>query len=218
MSNDPNLNKNVLIDPYNLPGNNKKLESKKPKKVEKVVSGDVKEKKSLGKKFSETFLAGDLNSVKEYLLLDVLIPTIKDTTLDILHGSLDVLFGGSYSSRRKKSSNGKTYVSYDNISRVPSSRREREHSRDERSRKKSGFDPEDYIFERKDDAERVFNNMIDILEEYERVTVTDFLDSIGKSTDYTLQNYGWTNLSEGEVRHIREGYIIDMPSPKLLER
>lgn len=212
MADDPNLNKNVIIDPYTLPSNNKKT-----KKIEKVVDdGGVKVKRSLGKKFSETFLAGDLNSVKEYLIMDILIPTIRDTMLDILHGSLDVLFGSS-PRRRSRDSGRKTYVSYDGISRS-SSRREREHNREERRSRKSGFDAEDYIFDKKTDAERVFNNMVDILEEYNAVTVTDFLDSIGKSTDYTLQNYGWTNLAEGKVKRVRDGYILDLPDPHVLER
>jgi len=212
MAEDPNLNKNVIIDPYTLPSNNKKT-----KKIEKVVDdGGVKVKRSLGKKFSETFLAGDLNSVKEYLIMDILIPTIRDTMLDILHGSLDVLFGSS-PRRRSRDSGRKTYVSYDGISRS-SSRREREHNREERRSRKSGFDAEDYIFDKKTDAERVFNNMVDILEEYNAVTVTDFLDSIGKSTDYTLQNYGWTNLAEGKVKRVRDGYILDLPDPHVLER
>lgn len=212
MAEDPNLNKNVIIDPYTLPSNNKKT-----KKIEKVVDdGGVKVKRSLGKKFSETFLAGDLNSVKEYLIMDILIPTIRDTMLDILHGSLDVLFGSS-PRRRSRDGGRKTYVSYDGISRS-SSRREREHNREERRSRKSGFDTEDYIFDKKTDAERVFNNMVDILEEYNAVTVTDFLDSIGKSTDYTLQNYGWTNLAEGKVKRVRDGYILDLPDPHVLER
>lgn len=212
MPNDPNLNKNGTIDPYNLPSNNKKSKEIQEKKTKKVISGEVTEKKSFGKKFSETFLAGDLNSVKEYLITDVLIPTIRDTLSAVLHGSLDVLFGDS---GRRRDRSGKTYVSYDGFSRR-SSRRDRDEPR--RSEKRGRFDAEDYLFSKKSDAEDVFNTMIDIFEEYNQVTVGDFLDSIGKTGDYTTENhYGWTNLSDVKVKRIRDGYILDLPRPVLLK-
>lgn len=65
----------------NYPGNSKRVTAKAPekkaptkeKKVEKVVVGTVtRRKKPLSKRFSETFVGGDAQSVAAYVMNDVL--------------------------------------------------------------------------------------------------------------------------------------------------
>ena len=48
------------------------------KRVEKVISGTVKsKKKSEMQKFADVFISEDVNNVKSYIVMDVLVPAIK---------------------------------------------------------------------------------------------------------------------------------------------
>ena len=54
------------------------------RKVQKVVSGKVKEKKkSSVRKFADTFIYEDVGSVKDYIIGDFIIPLIQKTICDI---------------------------------------------------------------------------------------------------------------------------------------
>ena len=66
-------------------GGNKK-EPGSREKVSPIVKRDqvVSTKKPLGRKFAETFMTEDTKDVKSWLLMDVIIPGVKNTILDIL--------------------------------------------------------------------------------------------------------------------------------------
>ena len=52
------------------------------KRVEKVISGTVKsKKKSEMQKFADVFISEDVNNVKSYIVMDVLVPAIKKAIL-----------------------------------------------------------------------------------------------------------------------------------------
>ena len=60
-----------------------------------VVSGEVTSKESsMVKRTARTFLAEDMNNVKSYILLDVLIPTIKDAVVNIVTNGISMLVYG----------------------------------------------------------------------------------------------------------------------------
>ena len=55
---------------------------KEKKKVEKVVTGKVIAKnRSLGQKFSDTFLSEDISNVKNYAVNELIIPGLKNMFL-----------------------------------------------------------------------------------------------------------------------------------------
>lgn len=55
------------------------------KRVEKVISGTVKpKKKSEMQKFADVFISEDVNNVKSYIVMDVLVPAIKKAISDIV--------------------------------------------------------------------------------------------------------------------------------------
>ena len=51
-------------------------------KVEKVVQGSVKTKNNVIRKLAHDFISEDVPSIKQYLIMDVIIPTIKDAIVD----------------------------------------------------------------------------------------------------------------------------------------
>lgn len=191
----------------------KKASAETPKRVEKVVSGNVVAKKKNGlTKFAEVFIADDLSSVGNYLLTDVVIPTAKKLFVDLITDGANRLFFGETRGRRSRTSGD--YVTYSSFS---SDRRDdRRPSGDPRPR--SGFDYDTIGFETRGDAEAVLQQMDDMIETFKRVTVADFYDMIDMTAPFTSNKYGWINLSTAEVIRRRDGYYaIKLPKAMPIE-
>ena len=81
------------------------------KRVEKVISGTVKpKKKSEMQKFADVFISEDVNNVKSYIVMDVLVPAIKKAISDIVTNGIDMILYGEAGKSKKNSTASK--VSY----------------------------------------------------------------------------------------------------------
>lgn len=61
------------------------------RRAQKVVTGEVSQRKKTGlSKAASTFLPGDVNSVKSYILMDVLVPSISCNYTDNKYGWTDL--------------------------------------------------------------------------------------------------------------------------------
>ena len=173
------------------------------KKVEKAIQDNTKIKKSNElRKITDIFISEDIANVKSYIVMDVLIPTIKKAVSDIIKNGIDMILYGSVSPTRSNSTaNRISYSKYydDNRNTV----------RD--SRAKSGFRSDDIIFDNRGEAEIVLSRMDELIDTYGIVTIADLYDLAGVTGDYTTNNYGWTNIRSAEVVRVRDGYIIKMP-------
>lgn len=185
------------------------------RKVEKVVKGAVKaKKKSEVRKFTDVFISEDAANVKSYILMDVLIPTIKETIVDIIKDSVDMIFLGGTGRSGNKHSRGSTasYVSYRDYSRRDDRRRH------ESSRSDSRFDLDELIFASKGDAEAVLEQMENIIDDYGMVRVSDLYDLADLSAPYTGNRYGWTSLRNAYSERVRGGgYILRLPKPMVID-
>lgn len=181
----------------------------------------VQKKQSFGDKLKETFIAEDARDVGDYILWDILIPTIKRTIRDIIVGSADRIFlgTGTSSSQNLVRERGVTRVVTRNDYSSISSRKSTVSSIP--SAKTTGRSPNfglnDVIFEAYDDAANVLDRMVDSLETYGNVSVDDFFDLVGKSAPYTAQNWGWTSLSAASIVTVRGGYFIKLPTPIVIK-
>lgn len=195
----------------NLPDNShsSRAEKQKPiegKRAEKVVHGKVKTKKNNARKLTDVFITEDAANVKNYVLFDVIVPSIKKALYDLVVGALDMtLFGGRGGGNSKRSISDKvSYRDYNSISK-----------RDERSygntRTTSGYSYDDIVLETRGEAESVLSRMDEIIEEYDSVRVADLYDLVGITGDYTDNKYGWTNIRNARVVRTRDGYKIEMP-------
>jgi len=187
--------------------NSHKSKQEKEKKVEKVVQGTVTtRKKSLGKKFSETFLGDDIENVKGFIVFDVIVPTIKDTISNVVSSGIDMLLFGEARGSNTRRQGGKSYVSYSNYY---DNKRDRKPVNTQRGT----HDFRDIILETRGEAEEVLSNMVDILYDFNEVSVADLYDLCGISnSNWTDNKYGWTDLSGACVKRARGGgYIIDLP-------
>ena len=196
----------------NLPDNSHKgraeAKEKSPtegKRAEKVVQGKVKTKKNELRKLTDIFISEDVHNVKNYILMDVLVPAIKKAIYDIVVNSLDMsLFGGRGSGSRRPTADKVSYTDYGRSSR-----------KDDRSygssRTTSGYSYDDIILETRGEAEAVLSRMDEIMEEYEIVRVADLYDLVGVTGEHTDNKYGWTNIRNAEIERVRDGYRIKMP-------
>ena len=190
------------------------------KKVEKVVSGKViQKKKSLGRRFIDIFFADgeSIGNIKAYLIEDVLVPAIKENIADSINGAINMLFFGEV---RKRSSGNKstntTRINYGGYFLDGSKRERVARSIKERENRQS---LEDYIFESRADAEQVLDEMEELLDVYKQVTVADYLDMLDITSDqFTDNNFGWTDLSKAKVVRVRDGYRLELPREIALGR
>lgn len=181
-------------------------------KLDKIVTGTVKtKKKSELRKLTDIFVAEDARDVKSYIVMDVLIPTIKNTILDIIVDSATMIFKGEPARNKKRF--GAEYVSY----RSYSDRDRREERRYSDIRNGVGYGHDDIILENRGEAEEVLTRMDELIDAYGSVSVADLYDLIGKTCNYTDNRYGWTNLRNAEPIRVRDGYMLKLPKTTLVD-
>ena len=174
------------------------------KKVEKVVHGRVRTKPKSGiSKITDIFISEDAANVKSYIVMDVLVPAVKKAISDIVRDGIDMILYGE--SRGRKSGSASGYVSYRDYSRSD----DRDRFRDSRSR--SSYAHDDIVLDSRGEAEEVLTRMDELIDTYGNVSVADLYDLVGKSSEYTDNKYGWTNIRNAEPIRVRDGYMLKLP-------
>lgn len=213
----------------NYPANSKRPKTSQdenqqvePKRIEKVVQGEVvRRKKPLGKRFAETFLGDAAKTVLGSVLMDVLIPAAKDMIVDAGQEALQRMIKGESAGTRRhiQRSTGNGYVSYNRMH--PSSgiarRDPREDSRPISRRARASHDFDEIILDSRVEAEEVLERLGDIIDKYEQVSVDDLYEMVGVKGDFPDAKYGWYDLRDARVTRIRNGYLLDLPKPEPLE-
>ena len=185
------------------------LASQKKKQITKVTKGTVRtKKKNEMSKLGSVFISEDASKVKSYILMDVLVPTIKKAISDIVKNGVDMILYGEVGQ-----SNKRTYAStvsyrdyYDNGSRSAS-----RFDDPPRARTRTGYSFDDVILETRGEAEEVLSSMDELIETYGSVSVADMYDLVGISCEYTDNKYGWKNIRTAEPVRVRDGYMLKLP-------
>lgn len=176
----------------------------------------VATKKSLGQKFKEAFISDDSKDVKSYIWGDVIIPTIKNTILDV--GEM-ILFG-STSGRRDRGRRDRDRVPYSSYYKSDYNGRRRERDRrddEDRYRENEKVDYRNIILRDRRDAEDVVNRLRERIDEYEQATVADLFDLIDVSSNYVDNNWGWADPNDIGIRRVSSGYLIDVAEARHLD-
>ena len=180
-----------------------KTKSQEERQIQKVVKGSVRtKKKSELTKLADIFISEDVKNVKNFWLMDIIVPTVKKAILS----TVDMVLNGDSGKYSKNNSTSK--VSYRKYyeDQAP----ERKYSDGPKTR--SRFDFEDIVFESRGEAEAVREQMIDVIDRYGFVTVADMYDMADLTGPYTGNKYGWTNIRNAEtVRITGGGYILKLP-------
>lgn len=176
------------------------------RRLEKVVTGSVRPKqKSNTEKLAELFLPEDVESLKTYVVRDILIPAGKKAVSEII----DMLLYGS-TGRSSKGTNA-SKVSYRSYYESSNDRRA---STMAQPRPSTGYHYDDVIFDNRGEAEEVLVSMEECIATYGMVTVRDFYDLVGITGNHTDQKYGWLDLHTASVVRLRMGeggYMIKLP-------
>lgn len=182
----------------------KETENKEERqKLQPIAQGKTK-KKSEVKKFADVFIAEDVTSVKDYILMEVLLPAAKKAISDIVTNGIDMILYGEARNKSKGRESRVSYTKYYND-------RERDYDRPQRSRGRYGYDYDDIILNTRREAEEVLDRMDDLIDNYGMVSVADLYDLVGITGNYTDNKYGWTNLRNADVQRVRDGYLLKLP-------
>lgn len=175
------------------------------KKVEKVIAGTVKSKKKGElQKFADVFISEDVDKVKSYILMDVLIPAVKKAISDIVTNGIDMVLYGE-TGRTKKNSPG-SKVSYRSYYDKRDDRRDYDSPRT-----RTGYSYDDIILDNRGEAEDVLSKMDELISTYDFASVADLYDLVGITGNYTDNKYGWTDIRSASVVRVREGYMLKLP-------
>ena len=193
----------------------KEEQAKPPKDIQKVITGGVKSKdQPMAKKMARSFLADDIANVKSYIILDVLIPTIKEAISQIIKNGSDMLIFGDV---KPVGSTRRGGYNYNGISSGKTSMITNPHRT---ANRRAMHDFREVTFETRSDAMEVLSQLNELIENYGSATVEDFYIFIGegKTAKYTDRKWGWTNLEGRNIeRVLGGGYMIDLPPAEALE-
>lgn len=194
------------------------------KAVEKVIVGEVViQKKSFGRKARDAVVAADFKSVGGYLIWDVMIPAVKNMIVDTATKGIErAIYGDRAIRSRNNIGNRESRLT---THRYPYEQRHsdplnRNRALDARGREISqrAVDREKYILPTREDADRVIDEMTDIIERDDFVTLATLKELIGVRSDHVDYKWGWRSLVGVQSVQVREGYLIDFPSPIQVDR
>lgn len=194
------------MEEYKPNSNKIKEQTKEEHKLSPIVSAPVKTKqRSAWGKFTDSFVSEDSSKIKDYILMDVLLPSIKKTLSDIITNSVDMLlFGGKNTASNRNTMPGQR-VSYRSYYDKGSANQQYQY--------RSQYNYDEIILDNRGDADAVINEMNDIIRRYGFVRVADLYDLVGITGSYTDNNYGWTDLRYADVIRQRDGYLLKFPRP-----
>lgn len=195
--------------------------TKSREKVSPVIKKDqvISTKKPLSKKILEIFVGDDVKDIKTWLIQDKIIPGVKHIILD----TASMMFFGEVLNRYDdyrygRSSYGKTnYGSY--YGKSSSSRRADSNRRDRGSyyEKDDKVDPRNIVVRNRQAAEDVVEELRDRIRKYDSVSVADLLNIVDLPSQYTDNNWGWTNDRDIGIRRVANGFLIDVSEPRYLD-
>lgn len=193
-------------------------EEREPRVGKVTQSTGVIRKKTLGSKIAEMFTGDDARSVGQYVVMDVLIPSAKNMLSDALTTGVErFLFGDSRP--RSRSYGGAGYTSYNRMGGRTTTGAPpwKEEPRTMSHRARATHDFSEVILPTRGEAEDVLDQLGELCENFGAATVADLYDSVGITGNFTDNKWGWKSMHGSQVRHVREGYLLDMPRPEILD-
>lgn len=203
---------------HNVVGDNKPkspVKKKEPKVVTKVVTGEViKRKKPLGRRFKEVFIHGELKNVAGYVATDVLLPAFRNLVVDSITKGIEQMMYGDTPRRRTPAYRDPraSRISYNSASSPIGRAAPAARSRSTTDR----YVLDDVILADRDEAITVLEQMTEIADRYEIVSVADLYELVGLPSTHVDHNWGWSGLHDVSVRQVRQGYLIDLPEAEPL--
>ena len=173
------------------------------KEIKKVAKGKTKKQSSFSK--LSDMLREDSKGLGEHIMVDILIPAAKKLLTD----SLDMALYGEVRDNRSRKRSG-SRVSYGSFYE--------QRDREEPRRTTRSYSYDSVYFDTRGEAEDVLDNMENIIDKYDSVSISDMYDLCDISGDYTDNKYGWRTLKGAYIERTRQGdYTIKLPRPIALD-
>ena len=215
----------IRIVPTNYPPNSHKVKETLnkpddgPKKIEKIVTGKViQKKKTLARKIAETFIGDDIGSASNFVLFEVIIPATKNMIREgVSEGVERLLFGEVRGHRPGGLLAGRSnYVSYDKYSagaNKPATQRELSR------RGRASHDFSEIELDSRGEVEAVIDNLLELISDYGVATISDLYEMVGIPGNFVDRKWGWTNLDDATATRVRggNGYKLNIPRPQPLD-
>lgn len=162
-------------------------------------------------------------TLMSYIINDVVIPTLKSTFVDVVSNGADIMMYGE-ARHGRPSVNGGTrviggarrdnYTPYNNISsgRATSPLRNPQNSA---AGLRDRLALSSFIFETRAAADDVLDRMSTLIDDYGMVSVLNLYDFCGLTCPFTYDDYVWTDLSMVAIKAVRDGWLLDLPTPHL---
>lgn len=195
-----------------------------PKRVEKVVSAQVKAKKvGVGKKLKDMLFAADFKTVGNHVVADVVLPMWRDIMYESMaKGAETAIYGitGRRASINFKPGASSSFpyagkVQYNNVTPINVNHRPAGQSArlpDQSSIRPAGRGMTDsVIFATRADAEAVLEGLINVIDQYEMVSLAEFKELCGMETSHMDVKFGWSLLRSVTIHQVRDGWVIDLP-------
>ena len=210
----------VRIMEVDFPSNahNKREKKPEPKKLTKIVKGNVKKRKqTLGKKILNTFVAEDINNVFMYVVQDVLIPAAKNTLAEMIHGSTEMMIHGEnrrakYNPSQRRTGDRPSYINYGGYVNGRQSER-----RNISSRSRASHNLYDICLDSRKEADDVIFTLAEYIDQYGQATVANLYELVGIDANHTDERYGWDSLGGANSVRVKDGYLLNLPKPILLD-
>lgn len=203
----------------------KPVEEEKPKLGGTIQGGVSLKRKTPGQRFTETFLNnGDVRTVGQTILMDVIVPALKEMIFNSGRDALSMfLFGDTRASRtgglRSVGGITRDYTSYS--SNIVSRTRDRD--RVDIYRPEDSVKYNNLVFEIRGDAENILFNMRDYINTYDDIQIVKLYELVREQTGIQIPmnaqdaKFGWSDLTNACVRQVRGGYLLELPNPIVLE-
>lgn len=190
------------------------------KAMTKVVGNSAKRrKKPLTERIAVAMLGPDgITGVGRYLSHEIVLPAVKDIVVNAFSSGIQMLvygkesrtttnyrnsYGRGVTRNRQPVNYQKSYRSSSNVTSDPDF--------GDHGTGRGTFNSDEYIIDTRMEALQVLDGLKQQLQEYGTVSVADFFDLIGVSTNYTDNNYGWTNLATASIVMVHGGVALRLP-------
>ena len=192
------------------------------KDLQKVITGEVKEnKKGVLKKFTSTFFSNNFHTAVDATMERVISPNIKQTIAESITNVIySMLFGSNSTPANGNYYNRNNSIWGSNVSTFRYSGQNINYSGVSNPNKSVQYDIPSYnelTFSDRIDAEKVLDEMGEIIDRFSQVSIADLYQLVGLPTVSTQNNYGWKSLKGADVVSVRGGYLIKLPGAILLK-
>lgn len=174
----------------------------------------VSTKKPFSQKLKDTFIGEDIEDVKKYIMMEVIIPGVKKTILSAIR----MAFFGEPEDDHYYSRNSTRHTDYAgrykgrSYSTASPRKREREYRSDDEK-----VDYKNIVLRNREDAEDLVDEMKERIRKYGSVSIADLFDLINVTGNYNDNNWGWRDERDIGIRRINSGFLLDVRRAEYLD-